>query len=149
MNKESQMSVKWTPNEVEAAAADAKFKIADKKAKDDEVVKGCLAAMACLMLAPVIVVLSVIWDGFILFKLWHWFLIGLGLPTITIMQAFGISLTTKMFVKGLKVSKSMLKKKEDKRSLTENLQETGKLVVLQFAAGGLYLLMGYIIHLFC
>jgi len=112
---------------------------------------GCLAAIGLLAILPFVVVVDTIVSGYILYNLWGWFLVQLGLPVISMMHAIGISLTTRMFLEGIKIDNEKEEKKM-KRWKTRGMNQLAcdffgdsfKKVI----AGLLVLLIGYIIHCF-
>lgn len=56
--------------------------------------EGCIAALIGLAVIP----LAVMWKGFVLAKLWGWFLVDkFGLPALTIAQAIGLAIVVGMF----------------------------------------------------
>jgi len=59
--------------------------------KDKE---GCITALLGLVLIP----LAVMWKGFVLSKLWGWFIVDkFELPALTIAQAIGLAIVVGMF----------------------------------------------------
>lgn len=75
-------------------------------------------------------------QGFVLVHLWAWFLVPLGLPPIGIAHAIGIALIAGMLAPRARDSKE----KEEKKKLVVNLDP--------FLSPLLFLLFGYIVHLF-
>lgn len=54
---------------------------------------GCIMALA---LGPPMMIAGVMWRGFVLAKLWLWFLVPLGVAPLGIAQAIGISALVSM-----------------------------------------------------
>ena len=60
---------------------------------DDKLIDGCLKILGVLVLAGVVFVLSPILHGWALSLLWGWFFVPtLGLPSLSIVQAIGVSI---------------------------------------------------------
>lgn len=55
---------------------------------------GCFALLLSL---PVVIVLSIFINGYVTSQLWEWFLMPLGVPAITILQASGLTLLFRTF----------------------------------------------------
>jgi hypothetical protein len=112
---------------------------------------GCLATIGLLAILPFVMVVDTLVSGYILYNLWGWFLVKLGLPVISMMHALGISLTMKMFVDGIKIDKE----KHEKQMQRWKIQGMNKTACEFFGdsfkkaiAGLIVLLIGYIIHCF-
>lgn len=52
---------------------------------------------AAVLLTLLLMPLSIVWKGFVLTKLWAWFVVPLGLPEIGIANAYGICLLLVLF----------------------------------------------------
>lgn len=103
------------------------------------------------MLAPFVLASDSLIFGYVLFKLWDWFLVTLGVPTISIIHALGLSLTIQMFVTGIKIDKEKIQKereKQKKMTLNQTVSDFLETSALKIITGFLILLAGYIIHCF-
>jgi len=90
------------------------------------------------ILGLILVVVSVIFGGFVLSKLWDWFMVyAFALPSISIPVALGISMTVTL-ITGAKESK------DDMETCRDFFEKIIKIVARQ----AMFLLMGWIVYLF-
>jgi hypothetical protein len=84
----------------------------------------------------VIIFVGVIFDAFVLTKLWQWFIVSLfDLPTLNIAYAYGLSLLFKYMNKD--------QKQEDMKD-----KKLWEAFVIMFLRSGLVLLVSYIVYQF-
>lgn len=103
-----------------------------------DVNKGCLEVMGILFLFLVNFVIGIALRGYVLMKLWLWFVVPiLKAPTINMVQAYGLSLIFSFLIMGLAKEKE---KKENQSALA--LMMEGTLIML--FGYGILLLLGYI-----
>jgi hypothetical protein len=55
---------------------------------DEEIEKGILSFIGCVTLT----ILNIVLHGYVFSLLWKWFVVGFGVPAISITQAIGLSL---------------------------------------------------------
>jgi len=110
---------------------------------------GCLATIGLLTILPFVLVVDTLISGYVLYNLWGWFLVQLGLPVVSMMHAIGISLTTRMFLEGIKIDDE----KEEKKMKKWKTQGMNQIACDLFGnsfkkavVGALVLLIGYVIH---
>jgi len=120
----------------------------------DKAATGCLAALGLLfVVTPVVIILTTLWEGYILSVLWGWFFVPIGAQSITVMQAFGVSLAVKTFVKGFDTKEVVKKWKEKEKDRFTDAMDA----MVDFGLGllaalllGLFVLgFAYVIHLCC
>lgn len=129
--------------------------------EDKKAMMGCLAALGLLIVVlPLTIVLSTLWEGYVLSILWGWFIAGewfaagLVIKPLTVVQAFGLAMTVKLFATGFKTEENLKRWKEKREKGEEgDLAEQAKEFLASMfilLAGGLFVLgFGYVIHLFC
>jgi len=78
------------------------------------------------------IVVAALWFGFVVTKMWHWHLEPLGLPSITIKQAIGLSFTIGLFKNNPPSSEK---------------KPFGEAVATALLTGAFVLFMGWIIHI--
>lgn len=109
--------------------------------KDDERVMTCIGAVFYTL---VITVLSIIWNGYVLSVLWSWFIVPLGVVSITIAWAIGLSVVIGLFKATVSNTSETSNNSADK-SWTDILISTS---IRAFVPGLVSLGLGYVVHLF-
>jgi ABC-type Mn2+/Zn2+ transport system permease subunit len=91
-----------------------------------------LAIIGILLMVPV----SAIWNGFVIVRLWHWFIVStFGITELTIMQGLGLSLVASL----LTYNSAAAQNKDD---------STAMVIARALLVPALFLLLGYIYSLF-
>lgn len=129
----------------------------DKEQK--KAMMGCLAALGLLLVVlPLTIILSTLWEGYILSILWGWFIAGewfsagLVIKPLAVVQAFGLAMTVKLFATGFKTEEAVKRYKEKEGKEADMAEQAKDFLVSMFVllVGGLFVLgMGYVIHSFC
>ena len=79
-------------------------------------------------------------SGFVILKLWTWFMVPLGLPAIAFYHAIGLDMLFAAF-KGIQLVKS------DETDREKLLIHSSGVVVASFVYLGICLLLGYLAHI--
>jgi hypothetical protein len=54
--------------------------------------------LGSICMVAITIALSVLVQGYVLCELWKWFIVPLGVPPISIIQAFGLAVTARLIV---------------------------------------------------
>ena len=87
-----------------------------------------------VFILPLLTIYSVLTYGFVLSNMWEWFMVPLGLPTITLVHAYGLAL-----IVALTSHQHNLYKNKDN-------ELAGEKVFHVFLSPWMTLLVGYILH---
>lgn len=96
-----------------------------------------------ILLFVLVMVTGTIWEGFVLTKLWKWFMVPVfGLPVLSIVQAIGVSIVISMTAKA---STYNLAREKDKKSPYERVID---MLVVTYIVPAMFLAMGWIVQMF-
>jgi cytochrome b561 len=98
-----------------------------------------LSAIAIILFACL--PLSFFWCAYVTTVLWGWFAVPLGVQQIGIFHAYGLALLAAVMVRGYS------RKKQPKRTPTEELEDAQHILVSTILAPALVLLFGWLAHL--
>ena len=86
----------------------------------------------------------ILWSGWVAATLWSWFLVPIGVPALTVLQAAGICVILRFLTFNVNLSDLALAVKQSKEEATKQMwMTTGMLIVVP----ALTLFSGWIIHL--
>jgi hypothetical protein len=86
------------------------------------ITKGCLTATGVTLLIPAIMLL----DGYIVSKMWLWFVVPFGIMPITVWHAYGLCLCISLF------SRTDLKKDEGWKPVLTGLVKRGLTILTSY-----------------
>jgi hypothetical protein len=96
-----------------------------------------MPALIALALAALIITVSAVWEGFVLTKLWAWFVVTtFGLPILTLLPAIGVGLVIDLVTPRGKQTK-------DTRDEGEQFEDA---ITYALFSPAIVLLVGWVVH---